>query len=144
MPSNRLAKYNPDQVVITCGGSLIQGYADGEFITVENISPTFEDVAGTDGEVARSKSNDKRLKVVLKLLQTSQSNAVLSAFLAEDDADPAGVTFAFSMEDALGGTVAQGPEAWIVMQPTTTMDRTAKSREWEIHVAVGARNEAGN
>lgn len=144
MPSNRLAKYNPDQVVITCGGSLIQGFADGEFITVENISPTFEDVVGTDGEVARSKSNDRRLKIVIKLLQTSLSNAVLSSLLAADDADPAGVTFDFSMEDALGGTVAQGPEAWVIQPPASSFDRTAKSREWEIHVAVGNRFEAGN
>ena len=140
----RLAKYNPDQVSITCGGVAIQGFADGEFITVEQMTPTFDEVVGTDGEVARSKTSDKRLKVVIKLLQTSQSNPVLTSLHNDDANDAAGITFEFQMEDTLGGSIAFGAESWVVEIPPASMDRTAKSREWEIHVANGDREEAGN
>jgi hypothetical protein len=140
----RLAKYNPDQVSITCGGVLIQGFADGEFITVEQMTPSFDEVVGTDGEVARSRTSDKRLKVVIKLLQTSQSNPILSSLHNDDVNDPAGITFEFQMEDTLGGSIAFGAESWVTEIPSASMDRTAKSREWEIHVANGTREEAGN
>lgn len=142
--ANRLAKYNPDLVVITVGGVIIQGFADGEFITVEPITPAFQEETGTDGEVALSPSNDRRLKVVIKLIQTSVSNAYLSSLLNESINDPTIPTFEFNMEDTLGGSVAHGAEAWIVSFPSRSYDRTAKSREWEIHVASGTQDDVGN
>ena len=144
MASNRLAKYNPDLVTITVGGVLIQGYADGEFVVIEDMSPLFNEEIGTDGEVARSPSNDRRKKITIKLLQTSKSNAVLSALLQADLNTPNGATFECSVEDTLGGTICHGAESWIVSYPSSSFDRTAKSREWELHVANGDRAEAGN
>ena len=142
--ANRAARYNPDQVAITVGGVLIQGYADGEFITIEQITPGVQEECGTDGEVAVSLSNDRRLKIVIKLLQTSQSNPVLSQIYNNFINDPNGEFVVVQVEDTGGGTSAYGAESWVVAMPNSSFDRTAKGREWEIHVANGTRNEAGN
>ncbi len=137
--------YDPDEVLVYFGGALIQGFADGEYVTAEQMSPGFDSVVGTDGEVARSKSNDRRVKVTIKLLQTSASNAVLSAMHKADLNTPNGAGVAtFSMQDLQGQTFINGAQAWISKFPDNSMDRTAKSREWEIVIAFADRFEGGN
>ncbi len=141
----RASYYDPDQVVILAAGARIQGFADGEYITVEQVSDGFQDVVGTDGEVARSKSNDRRATVTIKLLQTSPSNDVLSAIHRADlDAPNGAGVFAFQMMDLQGTSIVHGAKAWIVKFPDTSMDRTAKSREWQIRIATVDRFVGGN
>lgn len=141
----RAAFYDPDQVLCYFNGILMQGFAEDEAIAVEQMSPGFEDVVGVDGEVARSKTNDRRIKVTVKLLQTSLTNLAMSAIHETDLNAPAGAGVgAFSMQDLSGATIVEGPQAWIVSYPPNSMARTAKAREWEIHVAVGSRREGGN
>lgn len=141
----RAAFYDPDQVLAYFNGILMQGFAEDEAIAVEQVSDAFEDVVGVDGEVARSKSNDKRVKVTVKLLQTSLTNAALSAIHQTDLNAPNGAGVgAFSLQDLNGKTIVEGPQAWIKSMPPSTFARTAKSREWVIMVAVGTRIEGGN
>jgi len=137
--------YDPDQVAVSFAGATIQGYADGEYITVEQVSDAFGDVVGTDGEVARSKSNDRRATVTIKLLQTSESNSILSGLHNLDLNAPNGAGVgSFSMVDLQGKTLVQAEQSWIVKFPDNSMDRTAKSREWEFRLAKVTRVEGGN
>jgi hypothetical protein len=136
--------YDPDQVLVYFAGQLIQGFADGEYITVEMLSDAFSDVVGTDGEVARSKGNDRRATVTIKLLQTSASNLFLSSVHINDLNTPAGAGVGtFLMQDLQGGTFVQS-EGWIVKFPDNSMDRTATAREWQIRLARADRVEGGN
>jgi len=143
--ASRAAFYDPDQILCYFNGVLVQGFADDEAIAVEPMSDAFEEVVGVDGEVARSKSNDRRIKVTVKLLQTSTTNAAFSAIHNTDlnSQNGAGVG-AFSLKDLQGGTIVEGPQAWIKSMPAASFARTAKSREWVIIVAVGTRTEGGN
>lgn len=137
--------FDPEQVVCYFAGARIQGWADGEMISYSRDTDGFQDVIGTDGEVARSKSNDKRSKVVLKLLQTSSSNLFLSGVHNTDLNAPNGAGVgSFLMQDLQGNTVVQGAQAWIVKFPEGSMDRTAKSREWTIRIAETNQVEGGN
>jgi hypothetical protein len=137
--------YDPDQVVIYFAGVLVQGFADGEFITTEQLADAFTDVVGSDGEVARSKSNDRRATVTIKLLQSSASNALLSAVHKSDLNTPNGAGVGtFLMQDLQGGTIVKSDQAWIVKYPDGSMDRSAKSREWQIRLATVDRAEGGN
>lgn len=140
----RLAKYRPDQVAITVAGVPITGYADDEFVLIENMSDMFDEVVGTDGEVARSPTGDMRVKITVKLLQTSLANAVLSQLLTDDLAAINGQTFTAQVEDTLGGTLAQGADCWIRGWPKSSFKRKADMREWEIMIATGERFEEGN
>lgn len=137
--------YDPDQVVIYFAGILVDGFADGEFITVAQMAEGFASVVGSDGEVARSKSNDRRVKVTVKVLQTSDANARFSAVHKTDLNSPGGAGVGtFLMQDLQGGTIVNGEQCWITKYPDNSMDRTAKSREWELEIAVGERTEGGN
>lgn len=137
--------YDPDQVVVYFAGNRLQGFADGEFITVEQLSDAFGDVVGTDGEVARSKSNDRRATATVKLLQTSPSNDALSTIHATDldAANGAGVG-TFLMQDLQGTTLVHAEQAWIVKYADQSNDRTAKSRDWQIRLARVDRIVGGN
>lgn len=137
--------FDPDQTLIYFGGVRIQGFADGEYITWERLTPAFQEVIGTDGEVCRSKSNDKRSKVVVKLLQSAASNAVLSGQHLTDIDTPNGAGVAtFSMQDLQGKTIVKAAQAWIVHYPEGSWDRTAKAREWEFRLAETNQTEGGN
>lgn len=141
----RLTHYDPDQIVIMAAGVRIQGFADGEFVTVEQLSDAFNDEVGTDGEVTRSKSNDRRATVTLKLAQTSISNDVLAAVHRADLNAPNGAgVFPFSMVDLLGTTIIEGSKAWVVRAPNASFDRTPKAREWAIRIATVDRFDGGH
>src|SRR6516164_4485899 len=97
--------YDPQAVAVTAFGALMQGFAQDTMIKIENMADAFVSEVGVDGEVARSKVSDRRVKVTISLLQTSQSNAVLSAQLVLDQAAPNGAGVGmFRMEDIQGGT----------------------------------------
>ena len=51
--------YDADQVSVLINGIELKGYADGEFLRIEQEGADFTDVVGTDGEVTRSKTNDR-------------------------------------------------------------------------------------
>jgi hypothetical protein len=141
----RMTEYDADQVVIYFNGVMVDGFADGEFFTVTQLSDGFTEVVGSSAEVARSKSNDRRATVMVKLLQTSLANQKFSDLHSQDLNAPNGAGVGtFLMQDLQGGTIVQGGAAWIVKYPDGSMDRTAKSREWEIRIANADRTEAGN
>lgn len=143
--ANRAAFYNPDEVLIYFLGQQIQGYDEDEFITIAQMSPGFDDVVGVDGEVARSKTNDRRAKINIKLLQTSLSNATLSRAHTNDLNSPNGAGVGtFLMQDLSGFSIARGAQAWITSYPDSAYARKAKGREWEIRIAYAERTEGGN
>lgn len=145
MPGPTAKLYDPDQVVVYFAGGLLQGFADGEFIAVEMLSDGFGDVVGTDGEVARSKSNDRRATVTIKLLQTSDSNIFLSGIHTADLNAPAGAGVgSLLIQDLQGNTILNAVSAWIVKYPDQSFDRTAKSREWMIRCASLTSVVGGN
>lgn len=121
--------YDPKQVQLIIGGAPIGGFADGEFISVERDEDTFTKVAGADGEVSRSKSNNKMGELTVTLLQTSASNAILSAFMLADELSNSGVIPIF-IKDALGTTTLFSAEGWVKKPPTVSYDKELTDREW--------------
>ena len=126
--------YDADQVSITFGGVLIEsGYADGQFLSIEWDNPQFSDVAGTDGEVTRSKSNDRRATITVSLMQTSDGNAQLAAIAARDRLEPNGAgVAALQVNDRNGNSLYEAAAAWISQTPNVTFDREATQRDWTI------------
>jgi len=129
--------YDADQVaIIIAGRPLLGGFADGEFVRIERESPAFDDVVGTDGEVSRSKTNDNRATVTVLLMQTSDSNAILSALHNQDKIATGGSGVGpLVIKDLQGTTLYASGECWVRSTPNASFDRTATSREWEIRVA---------
>lgn len=129
--------YDSDQVSASLAGiNLNEGTADGEWLRVERDSPAFEDVVGTSGEVTRSKTNDDRATVTLRLMQSSDVNDLLSVLYNSDKATPGGVGVGpLLIRDRQGTTLLNAEKAWISKAPDVSMDRTATAREWIIRCA---------
>lgn len=137
--------YDPDQVTVSFAGILVQGYADGEFVRIEQESDDFSDVVGTDGEVSRSKTNDRRATVTFVLMQTSESNDLLSAVSNLDRSLPNGLGVgALYIRDRQGSALYRAASAWISKPPNVSFDRTATSREWTIRCEKLERLDGGN
>ncbi len=83
--------YDAKQVSLVIASVPIQsGFNEGSFLTVTPVSPVFEDQVGTDGEVTRTRTNDDRATAKVKLMQTSDGNALLSTLLNLDINTPGG------------------------------------------------------
>lgn len=127
--------YDSKKVACSLAGLPLSGYADGNFLEVTYDSDQFVDVIGTDGTVSRSKSNDLRATVTIRLMQTSPSNDVLSALLQVDlNADGGAGVGAFMVTDVQGTTLLIGENAWIMKFPDQNFGREAQERSWTIKV----------
>lgn len=139
--------YNADEVTIVVGPALIDsGLADGEFLRIEQESDDTEDVAGTDGEVAVSRTNDRRANATILVMQTSDGNdklSVLSNLVREAEAMAGGIV-PFLVKDANGRTVMEAANAWVSRAPDRSFDRTAQTNEWQIRLANLVRFDGGN
>lgn len=128
-----------DQYVIAVAGNPVSigagqsGYADGEFLTITQPREAFITVEGTDGSVARSKTNTRLLDIKLILLQTNSYNAYLSGLLLADNNAPNGAGIgSFVVEDLAGTTLVLCTRAWVEKPADISLDRGAKARSWPI------------
>lgn len=128
--------YSPDEVDVLFAGIPITGWADGEFLTIEWTTDRFTSTAGTDGEVTRNRSGDFRATATVRLMQTSDSNDLLSALANIDRRarNGAGVG-AFLVRDNQGRSLYTAANAWIRRPPNVSFDREATVREWVIEIA---------
>lgn len=139
--------YNADEVTIVVGPVLITGgYADGEFLRVEQESDDTEDVVGTDGEVSVSRTNDRRATITILLMQTAASNQELSVLSNLTRNAPGGVGGFVPMliKDRNGATLYTSENSWVRRAPDASFDRTAQSREWQVRCSNLVRNDGGN
>lgn len=113
------------------------GFAEGAFVEVEQLEEDFKMVVGTDGSVTRSKTNNRSAKVIVRLLQTSDGNALLSALNRLDKLQPNGAGVgAFLLKDRTNGSIVhQAEHCWIAKPPKVTYEKIATPREWELAIA---------
>jgi hypothetical protein len=138
--------YDANEVTLNFAGlDIDSGYADGEFCRVEQESDDFTDKVGTDGEVTRSKTNDRRTTVTILLMQSSDGNAKLSTLNNLDRLAGNGAGVApILIRDRQGTSVFAGAEAWISKPPNISYDREPTAREWTLRVANPERFDGGN
>jgi hypothetical protein len=139
MAAGDLRLYDPDQVLCTVAGIPLSGWADDDFVQIEYESDAFTDKAGVDGEVSRSKTNDFRATVTIRLMQTSPSNALLSVLHNSDKNTPGGVGvgpfYLQDFSDGITGALYLAEKCWIAKAPDSSWAREAGVREWKIRCA---------
>lgn len=137
-------EYDSDQWTLSINGVLIQdGFADGEWLRIEQESDDFSDVVGTDGFVTRSKTNDRRAGITIILMQTSPSNAFLSALSNLDKSAPNGAGIVPMMvRNRQGLALYTAEHAWIMRTPDISLDREPTAREWGMRCAKLVRLDA--
>jgi hypothetical protein len=109
------------------------GYADGKWFTSKQKSPSFTSKEGTDGFVARAKTNRRLLEVTISLLQVSASNDYLTGLHLLDVNQPNGAGIgSLVLEDLQGTTLVQCTTAWITTFADIELDRDVSMRTWTL------------
>ena len=135
--------YDPASVAVLVGGVPITGYADGTFVTVARDSDTFQKVSGADGQVARSKTNDKTGTLTITLMQTSASNDVLEGIAALDELTSTGIVPTL-VKDNSGRSIHFAGNSWIRKVPDAEFGKEISNREWVIDLADLVPFNGGN
>lgn len=125
--------YDPGQIGCAFGPAIIGGFAEDSVVEVERNEAGWITHVGADGEVTRTRNRNKSGTVKFKLMRTSPSNDVLSAFMIEDELFGTGVQ-PVTVKDLLGTTLHFGASAWIERPPPDSFEKEANDREWTIAV----------
>src|SRR6266566_1512244 len=118
----RVANYNPAEVDLVFGPVKVEGFADGEFVSLDQEEDTFLKVVGADGELARSLNANDATVITFKLLQTSISNTLLSGLLQLDKLTGGRSPQAILIKDRSGFTIQAFQYGWIVKPPAQSFD----------------------
>ena len=139
----RIADFN--QVQCSFAGVPIEGWADGDVLTVTREADIFGSVVGVTGSVARYKTNDNRETVTISLLSTSPVNAALSAIFTADLYAPGGAGVgAFMIVDLNGTTLITAGNAWIKRPPDLSWSNEPRERVWTLELATVRDFSGGN
>jgi hypothetical protein len=109
----------------------LSGYASGSFVKVTVQDDVFILVRGADGTFTRSKKKGRATLVEVRLMQSSDSNAVLTALHEADylAANGAGIV-PFLLRDRGGRSLVSAADAWITKPAEQDFDESAKERVW--------------
>ena len=146
MPTNtNLRTYDASEVQIVVAGVAIEGFADGDFITIEDDEDAYSMQVGTDGEAARSKTNNRGATITISTLQTSAANTALSALHNLDRNSSGGLGIGpFLCDDQSGNSLYAAEKCWIQKRPSAVFGREAQGREWIVRTNNLQSNDAGN
>lgn len=136
--------YAPGQIKIVMGAVALSGLAEDTFVTVAEIGEGITSVSGADGEVARSMSRDSRLRITVSLMQTSDSNALLTAMHQADKASDGQGALPVAVTDLRGKSLHAADSAWIVKTPDAGYAAKTGNRDWVIETGPSINIVGGN
>ncbi len=117
------------------GGIELTGFAADVQVEVTRDEDAFTKKVGVDGEVSRSRNNNKTGSVKISLMQTSPSNAVLSAAMLADEANLAAGVLPLLILDISGGALPStsfAANAWVKKAPDQKFGKEVEVREWTL------------
>lgn len=144
-----MATYSPEDITIILFNDRfthqVVGTTEGEFITVTRTVPHAELVNGADGSNARVVRAIKNADITMTLMQTSETNDVLSRLLVEDEITRDGRDcFGVTIKDNVGRTVMSSPQAFIGTNPDVSFAETLSDTVWVIHAIHLEQHVGGN
>lgn len=138
-----LKGYNPKDIVLVVGAIIVKGFGEDTMVEVERDEDAFTKMVGADGETTRSKNANTTGQIRFTLAQTSESNQLLSALAALDEASGDGVV-PVMVKDLGGASLAAAESGWVKKRPVMSFGKAAGTREWVIDTADLIINDAGN
>lgn len=136
-----LKQYDPGKVSFIAAGFTITGFSKDSFIKAERRENSFNMAVGAEGHVARSKNNDKTGTITISLMQTAESNLVLTGLMTSDELS-GNSTFPVLVRDSSGYTILNAANAWIEKAPAITFSNEVQNVDWvfgcaELNMIVG-------
>ncbi len=112
-------------------GFALTGYAPDSFIRISRNSDVLKETIGAAGELALTKVADKTGTLELELLQTSETNLILSAILLgtefEGDVIPVGQ---FILQDLSGSVLVIATNTYLKQAPEIELGADQNSKVW--------------
>jgi len=118
-------------MTVVWNGIPIVGFANGTYLEYGRNSDAYALTVGSAGDGARAATGDKSGFVRFVLLQTSPTNAALSAAAALDEASGDGVG-PLAVKDLGGADVIAAATAWIKKLPDGEESNEITNRTWEL------------
>lgn len=126
--------YSPSDVILTVGGYDIDRW---ESITIARNAQGFTPVRGIRGKNTRVINKDTSAVIQIPILQTSQSNEVLSGIHSQDLVNGTG-RLVLMLKDGSGNSVFTSNEAYILGYPETVFSGTFEYRIWSLYCQTTA------
>lgn len=120
--------YSASDVKLSIGGYIITGWDN---LTINRRVKAFTPVYGIRGKNTRVKNVDTSATIIITLIQTSQSNDVLS-YIHELDIDEGTARITLTLKDNSGRSVFSSNEAYISSYPTKSFSGDFTYNTWEI------------
>lgn len=144
MPATDVKTYDPAQVQMNVGGSIITGFEAGTFISIVRNVNNFDWSVGPDGkEGIRTKRNDRSALVAFTLRQTSVGNLIMSNLANRDEVASDGVVPIQVTELGTDTRFVSG-KGWIEKPADVEYSETPSGRAWQVRMAEVPFEIAGN
>lgn len=124
-----LGTYDPKEVSLIFGGQIIEGFADGTFISAERNEDSASFERASQGGGTRTLSRDKSGRITITLQQTSPSNALLQEALNDMEISGGGIRPLLGRDNS-GNDVIAAPKTWVVKPPAMAYGNELSNREW--------------
>lgn len=118
-------------------GGILDGFADGDAISIEPLGDRWAEIVGSDGSILRVDTGQKAFTVTINLMQSSASNAILMACYLADTETPGGVLLPFTYKDPNANDAFFSPKAWIKRLPTMGRGNKGNTQTWTLIAADG-------
>lgn len=125
-----LPAYSPKDVNISFNGFAITGYATDSFVRLRRNSDLLNETVGASGELSLTKIADRTGEIEIELMQTSESNLLLSAVaLATENGGPV-TTGVLMIQDPSGSVLAVALNAYLKALPEVELGAEQNSKTW--------------
>lgn len=133
--ARELFNYDPLAVSVQIGDVILDGYIEGEFVSVARDQENFTKTMGGDGSTIRNKRHNANARVTVRIMDSTPINADLEGLAAS------GEIVAFSMTDNNGGDSWSAAKAWLVSPADDAKGTEGGQNEWfvDLHQAKFAR-----
>ena len=129
-----VATVDPKKFILTVAGIPLTGYAK-KFIKITRAANSYDMDVGADGSVCRVKSNNYSGEFEVTLMQSSPSNALLSALCIADENFGTGIV-AVTGTDLSGTSINYAGAAWVRKPAEQTNGVEANERVWVLDCAA--------
>lgn len=140
-----VAQYDPDLIDVVIDVATMSGFQEDSIVEFEYEDEFYEIVKGVDGDVSRSRKVPRTGKLTIHLLNTSKSNAVLSALMAPGFTSGNGTAdvFVVMLRDRNGASIVSCDTCWIQKAPNVSHAGKAQPRDWVIYMQKPIMFETG-
>ena len=127
--------YSGEKVIITVGGVIVTGFADGDFITASYEEDRYTAKIGADGEIGRSKTASRLGTIEIVLASTSLANTELSTLFNLSLLGGIDAPIPVAVADLSGRGLVAASKCWVKTAPDWVRGKEISENTWTLQAA---------